>query len=108
MLQQLLPLSSELVETTISSAVKTEYLFEPSAREILDKLVPYYVENSVFQAFLESKASEHSARMVAMKNASENAQELQEELQLIYNKSRQASITSELLDITTATLTLNT
>ncbi|OGJ16367.1 MAG: ATP synthase F1 subunit gamma [Candidatus Pacebacteria bacterium RIFCSPHIGHO2_01_FULL_46_16] len=108
MLQQLLPLNSELVETTITSTVKTEYLFEPSAREILDKLVPYYVENSVFQAFLESKASEHSARMVAMKNASENAQELQEELQLIYNKSRQASITSELLDITTATLTLNT
>jgi len=106
--QQLLPLNSNLADTTLSPAVKTEYLFEPSATEILDKLVPYYVENSVFQAFLESKASEHSARMVAMKNASENAQDLQEELQLIFNKSRQASITSELLDITTATLTLNT
>lgn len=108
MLQQILPLSSDDTEKTLSPAVKTEYLFEPSAQKILDKLVPYYVENAIFQAFLESKASEHSARMVAMKNASENAQELQEELQLIYNKSRQASITSELLDITTATLTLNT
>ena len=108
LLQQLLPLSADIAETTISPAVKTEYLFEPSSSEILDRLVPYYVENSIFQAFLESKASEHSARMVAMKNASENAQELQEELQLVYNKSRQASITSELLDITTATLTLNT
>ncbi|MDA1079454.1 MAG: ATP synthase F1 subunit gamma [bacterium] len=108
MFQQILPLDSELVDSTLSPSAKTEYLFEPSAQEILDKLVPYYIENAIFQAFLESKASEHSARMVAMKNASENAQELQEELKLIYNKSRQASITSELLDITTATLTLNT
>jgi len=107
-LQQLLPLDTQAVETTLSPAIKTEYLFEPSASEILDKLIPFYVENAIFQAFLESKASEHSARMVAMKNASENAQALQEELQLLYNKSRQASITSELLDITTATLTLNT
>ena len=84
-----------------------EYLFEPSAKEILDELVPYYLENSVYQSFLESKASEHSARMVAMKSASESAGDLVDELQLIFNKSRQASITNELLEITTATLSLN-
>ncbi|MBP9820308.1 ATP synthase F1 subunit gamma [Candidatus Woesebacteria bacterium] len=83
-----------------------EYLFEPNAHTILEKLLPYYIENMLFQAFLESKASEHSARMVTMKNASENAQELVTELRLLFNKSRQASITSELLDITTATLSL--
>lgn len=90
------------------AAGKAEYLFEPSAKEILNNLLPFYVENLIYQAFLESKASEHSARMVTMKNASENANELMSELQLEYNKSRQASITSELLDITTATLSLST
>lgn len=86
--------------------VKSEYLFEPSAKKLLDQLLPYYLENSLYQIMLESRASEHSARMVAMKNASENADELTDELQLLFNKSRQASITNELLDITTATLTL--
>lgn len=85
---------------------EAEYLFEPSAAAILDRLLPFYVENSVFHAFLESRASEHSARMVAMKNARENASDLVDELQLIYNKSRQQSITGELLDITTAILSL--
>lgn len=93
-------------ETGKEGSSELEYLFEPSAAAILDRLLPFYVENSVFHAFLESRASEHSARMVAMKNASENASDLVDELQLIYNKSRQQSITGELLDITTATLTL--
>ncbi len=83
-----------------------EFTFEPSAKAILSELLPYYIENNVYQSFLESKASEHSARMVSMKNASENAKDLVKELKLIYNKSRQESITSELLDITTATLSL--
>lgn len=83
-----------------------QLLFEPSAQDILDELLPYYLENTIFQTFLESKASEHSARMVAMKNASENAKDLVRELRLLYNKSRQESITTELLDITTATLSL--
>lgn len=91
--------------TTI--AEQSEYLFEPSAKKILNQLLPYYIENMIFQAFLESKASEHSARMVTMKNASENAQELVKELRLVFNKSRQANITTELLDITTATLSLS-
>jgi len=83
-----------------------EYTFEPSANEILNDLLPYYVENTIYQAFLEARASEHSSRMVAMKNASENAGDLVKELKLDYNKTRQANITSELLDITTAILTI--
>jgi F-type H+-transporting ATPase subunit gamma len=105
---QLLPLPKEVSDTldekNVSTKESTEYLFEPSPEEILDDLLNYYLENSVFQAFLEAKASEHSARMVAMKNASENAGELVQELRLQFNKSRQAAITSELLDITTAIL----
>jgi F-type H+-transporting ATPase subunit gamma len=91
-------------ENKPTSEIKSEYIFEPSAQEILGDLLNYYLENTVYQSFLEAKASEHSARMVAMKNASENAGELKHELQLKFNKSRQAAITSELLDITTAVL----
>lgn len=83
---------------------KSEYQFEPSPEQILQTLLPYFIENSIFQAFLEARASEHSARMVSMKNASENAGELVSELKLEFNKTRQAAITSELLDITTAVL----
>jgi F-type H+-transporting ATPase subunit gamma len=109
-LTQLLPLAREIQElekATVTPEIRSEYTFEPSAKEILSELLPYYLENTVYQTMLESKASEHSARMVAMKNASENAKELVSELKLLFNKSRQASITSELLDITTATLTVS-
>ena len=82
------------------------YLFEPDPAKILSNLLPFYIENSIYQAFLESRASEHSARMVTMKNASENAYELVDELKLVFNKSRQASITNELLEITTSSLSL--
>jgi F-type H+-transporting ATPase subunit gamma len=105
----LLPLSAELEEVEhgmVTPEIHTEYTFEPNPKEILGELLPYYLESSLFQTLLESKASEHSARMVAMKNASDNAKSLVSELKLQYNKSRQASITSELLDITTATLTV--
>ncbi|HYD35649.1 MAG TPA: ATP synthase F1 subunit gamma [Vitreimonas sp.] len=107
-LVQLLPLTQDVQadEALVSPELKAEYAFEPSPREILSQLLPYYLENSVYQAFLEGKASEHSARMVAMKNASENAAELVSELKLEFNKSRQASITNELLDITVAAMTL--
>lgn len=84
-----------------------QYMFEPNPKQILEYLLPYYLENTIFHAFLEAKASEHSARMVAMKNASDNAGELVEELKLIYNKTRQQSITSELLDIVSAGMALN-
>lgn len=107
---QLLPLPKEVKasitqdESLVQTQRNVEYIFEPSATEILDDLLNYYLENTVYQSFLEGKASEHSARMVAMKNASENASELMHELQLQFNKSRQAGITGELLDITTAIL----
>lgn len=99
-------LSSE--EVSLSSINQpTEFLFEPNPTDILYELLPFYVENTLFHCVLESKASEHSARMVAMKNASDNAKDLVKDLQLIFNKSRQESITSELLDITTAALSLS-
>lgn len=103
---ELLPITSvDVPEQEVLEQIATaDYTFEPSAKDILHELMPFYVENTIFQAFLEAKASEHSARMVSMKNASENAKELMGELQLEYNKSRQASVTSELLDITTARL----
>jgi F-type H+-transporting ATPase subunit gamma len=106
---QLLPLMQNKEyrdDTMIVPEVHSEYAFEPNPKEILSQLLPYYIENTLYQSFLESKASEHSARMVAMKNASENAHELVNELKLIFNKSRQAAITNELLDITTASLTV--
>jgi F-type H+-transporting ATPase subunit gamma len=107
---QLMPLAKDSEyqdETMIKPILSTEYTFEPDPAEILNALLPYYVENFLYQTMLESRASEQSARMVAMKNASENAAELVKELRLIYNKSRQAAITNELLDITTATLTVS-
>ena len=107
---QLLPMSRADVAQDPSMEtpmIEPTYIFEPSPQAILEELLPYYVENTVYQALLEAKASEHSARMVAMKNASENAGDLMAELQLIFNKTRQENITNELLDITTASLTLN-
>jgi F-type H+-transporting ATPase subunit gamma len=79
-----------------------EYLFEPSAAGVLEGLLPHYLNYQVYQFFLEAKASEHSSRMVAMKNATDNAQQLIKDLTLEYNKIRQANITNELLEITTA------
>ena len=78
------------------------YLFEPGTREVLDVVVPQYVGYQLYQMILESRASEHSARMVAMKSATDNAKQMIKDLTLDYNKQRQAAITSELLEITTA------
>lgn len=106
---QLLPISpAEMYgqETMTSPKLVREYTFEPSAQALLEQLLPYFIENTIYQAFLEARASEHSARMVTMKNASENAKSLVGELKLEFNKSRQASITSEILDITTASMTI--
>jgi F-type H+-transporting ATPase subunit gamma len=75
------------------------YTYEPSQKEILNIIVPRLVEMQLYQATLESLASEHAARMVAMRNATDNANELLDTLQLTYNKARQLSITSDLLDI---------
>ena len=76
-----------------------EYLYEPDRRAILDTLLPRFTELQVYQAVLESLASEHSARMVAMRSATENANELLGDLTLTYNRARQEAITKEMLDI---------
>lgn len=81
-----------------------ELRFEPSAEEILEELLPRYVRFEVFQAILEAKASEHSARMVAMKQATDNANQLIDDLTLQYNKARQAAITQEIIEISTAAM----
>jgi len=93
--RELLPV--EPVEIEASRAVG--YIYEPDAAAVLEALLPRYVEMEVHQAVLEAVASEHSARMVAMRNATDNALELVEDLTLEMNKARQAMITGELLDI---------
>jgi F-type H+-transporting ATPase subunit gamma len=79
-----------------------DYTFEPNAAEVFGTILPLYVNYEVFQAHVEARASEHSARMVAMKAATDNANKFIKELTLEYNKLRQGAITSELLEITTA------
>ncbi|MGV3755119.1 MAG: ATP synthase F1 subunit gamma [Verrucomicrobiota bacterium] len=83
-----------------------EYLFEPSAGEVFSNLLPHYLNYQVYQFLLEAKASEHSARMVAMKSATDNAKQLIKDLTLEYNKLRQANITKELLEITSAAMAM--
>lgn len=82
----------------------TEFLFEPNAEAVLASLLPHYLNFVLFQVLLEAKASEHSARMVAMKNATDNAKQLIKDLTLDYNKLRQANITKELLEISSAAM----
>jgi F-type H+-transporting ATPase subunit gamma len=106
--KRLLPLRMEEVDTqamgeyveAVERGTWGEYIYEPSAQEIFEAVLPRFTELQVYQAILEALASEHSARMVAMRNASENAQVLIEDLTLSYNKARQTAITSEILDIT--------
>ncbi len=76
-----------------------QFIFEPSPAAVLEQLLPRYVATRIFQAVLELKASEESSRMVAMKNATENAEDLIEDLTLSYNKVRQANITREMIEI---------
>jgi F-type H+-transporting ATPase subunit gamma len=82
-----------------------QFLWEPSASAVLEQLLPRYVATRVFQAILETTASEQSSRMVAMRNATDNAQELIEDLTLTYNKVRQANITREMIEIATGAAT---
>jgi len=77
----------------------SDYIFEPTPEDVLNNLLPRYVEVQLYQAILEGTASEHSARMVAMRSASDNAKEIQQELTLSYNKARQAQITREVSEI---------
>lgn len=89
-------------ETNKNEALSLDYMFEPNAEGVLDKLLPLYINFQVYQMLVEARASEHSARMVAMKSATDNAEGMIKDLTLEYNKLRQAAITSELLEITTA------
>ena len=84
----------------------TEFLFEPNAGAVLGAMLPQYLRLVMYQVLLEAKASEHSARMVAMKNATENANQLIKDLTLEYNKLRQSIITNELLEISSAAMAL--
>jgi F-type H+-transporting ATPase subunit gamma len=103
-IKQLLPLEIGEKEVRVVAFEETKkppaaYIYEPSEEELLDEIVPRFTALQVYQAILESLASEHAARMVAMKNATDSATELSEQLQLELNKVRQQGITGEILDI---------
>ena len=114
LVRPILPLHSvkEFLETlgrdaksTKTSTDDREVLFEPNAAEVLNALLPYYVDHQIHQLAVSAKASEHSARMVAMKTAKDNATELLGDLTLEYNKARQAAITQEILELAAAAFT---
>ena len=96
-IEQLLPLSGDLVGSTTSN--RWDYIYEPDAKAVIDNLLIRYVEALLYQSVAENMASEQSARMVAMKSASDNAKNVIGELKLMYNKARQAAITKELSEI---------
>jgi F-type H+-transporting ATPase subunit gamma len=96
-IEQLLPLKPEVEESGLGH--HWDYIYEPDAREVLERLLQRYVESLVYQSVVENIACEQAARMVAMKSASDNAGKLIDELQLVYNKARQAAITQELSEI---------
>lgn len=103
-IKKLLPLEVESGEGRVAAFeharhTSAAYIYEPAEREILDEIIPRFTALQVYQAILESLASEHAARMVAMRNATENALELVGDLQLQYNKVRQQVITNDMLDI---------
>ena len=93
-------------EAKVTSDDTSEYVFEPNISDVLSSVLPHHVYFQIYQMFLDSRASEHSARMVAMKSATDNAKQLIKDLTLEYNKVRQAAITTELLEITTAQMAL--
>ncbi|MBN2387471.1 MAG: ATP synthase F1 subunit gamma [Anaerolineales bacterium] len=101
--KKLLPLefgeTQDRVQAFEHHRLTAAYIYEPAEREILDEIIPRFTALQVYQAILESLASEHAARMVAMRNATDNALELVDNLQLAYNKARQQTITNDLLDI---------
>ncbi|HUC01607.1 MAG TPA: ATP synthase F1 subunit gamma [Candidatus Paceibacterota bacterium] len=117
--RELLPVSFEAIRQSVEETIpragryadyakseafmdgrEKEYIIEPSPKEVLDELAPKLLKIRLYHAILEANASEHSARRVAMKNASDNASELSETLTMVYNKSRQAAITAQIIEIT--------
>lgn len=101
---QLLPITPEFDEEAEESI--RDYIFEPSREAVLNELLPRYIEVQIYQAMLDALASEHSARMVAMRNATENANELLDDLTLTYNKARQSQITAEVSEIAAGAVAL--
>ena len=97
--EQLLPLVQVAALVTATPAANVDYLFEPSKEEIVQTLIPQSLKIQLYKAVLESNASEHGARMTAMDKATDNAGELLKELKLTYNRTRQAAITTEILEI---------
>ncbi len=119
-IKQLLPIVQEIDERLghinhekkeevdkVDTSRMSDFVFEPGKVEVLDYFLPRLLEMQIYQAVLESEASEHSARMFAMRNASEAAEEMLQELTLAYNQARQAGITSELAEISAGTAALN-
>ena len=111
---KLLPIDYSELESLLAGEVQSkpsgngsdEFLFEPDPKELLDFILNHYVQIKIYQSLLETKASEHSSRMIAMQNATDNALDLVTDLNLTYNQTRQDSITKELLEITTAALAM--
>jgi F-type H+-transporting ATPase subunit gamma len=101
--QDILPLSGELLETSDEEreedTLRGDFIFEPEPEQILERLLPVYLETELYRALLESAASEHGARMTAMRNASKNAGDLIDSLTLAMNRARQAEITQEILEV---------
>jgi F-type H+-transporting ATPase subunit gamma len=101
--QEILPIAADILETDEeereADAMRGDFIFEPEPEEILERLLPVYVETQVYRALLESTASEQGARMTAMRNASKNAGELIDRLTLVMNRARQAEITQEILEV---------
>jgi F-type H+-transporting ATPase subunit gamma len=101
--QDLLPISADILETSEEEArddaMRGDFIFEPEPEEILERLLPVYLETQLYRALLESAASEQGARMTAMRNASKNAGELIDRLTLQMNRARQAEITQEILEV---------
>jgi F-type H+-transporting ATPase subunit gamma len=106
-IRRLLPMTTDqapsrvMREYIVDTTARTpgEYIYEPSPDVVLDSVIPRFTELQIYQAILEALASEHSARMIAMRNATENAKELIEDLTLTYYRARQEAITKEMLDI---------
>lgn len=106
LVKELLPIEKEEEAKEIVSNVFSEYVFEPNSDSVLESLFPHYVEMELYQLLLEAYASEQSARMMAMKNATDNAKDIMDELTLSYNKIRQSMITNEIADIATASMVI--
>ena len=102
--EQMMPVVSNDVE---ESSVASDYIYEPSKEFIVDELIPKSIKLQLFKALLDSHASEHGARMTAMHKATDNASEMINDLKLVYNKARQASITNEILEIVGGAEALN-